>query len=221
MARIVITTFGSSGDLNPFIAIGLGLRARGHEVIYAVEDIFRPPLEALGFSVARLTGDSEAALAPYQRRMFGKTTPFTSLRYIFTYYIEPTMRPKNAELREACASADLLLSSAVQYAASAVADLTGVLWLTVALTPSFPSARIDPSVVEVPLLSPSRQSVFVFRACCALHVALSRHRAVHGRRQTPSCDTMNRVMCMRRCSETIHAHLGVLPPRAGPTPTDR
>lgn len=62
MARIVITTFGSSGDLNPFIAIGLGLRERGHDVLFAVEDIFRPPLEALGFPVARLTGDSEAAL---------------------------------------------------------------------------------------------------------------------------------------------------------------
>lgn len=99
MARIVMTTFGSSGDLNPFIAIGLGLRARGHDIMYAVEDIFRGPLEAFGFSVSRLTGDSEAALAPYQRRMFGKTTPFTSLRYIVTYYIVPTMRPKIVELR--------------------------------------------------------------------------------------------------------------------------
>lgn len=151
MARIVITTFGSSGDLNPFVAIGLGLRARGHEVVYAVEDIFRPPLETLGFPIHRLTGDSEAALAPYQRRMFGKATPFTSLKYIFTYYVVPTMRPKIAELRAACADADLLLSSAVHYAASAVADLTGIPWLTIALTPSFPSAYIDPSVTPLPV----------------------------------------------------------------------
>lgn len=151
MARIVITTFGSSGDLNPFIAIGLGLRALGHDVVYAVEDIFRPPLEALVFPIHRLTGDSEAALAPYQQRMFGKTTPFTSLKYIFTYYVVPTMRPKIAELRAVCADADLLLSSAVHYAASAVADLTGIPWLSVALTPSFPSAFIDPSASPVPI----------------------------------------------------------------------
>jgi len=37
MARIVITTFGSTGDLNPFIALGLALRSSGHDVLFAVE----------------------------------------------------------------------------------------------------------------------------------------------------------------------------------------
>jgi hypothetical protein len=35
MARIVITTFGSTGDLNPFIALGLALRSNGHDVLFA------------------------------------------------------------------------------------------------------------------------------------------------------------------------------------------
>ena len=33
MSKIVITTFGSLGDLHPYIAIALGLRERGHEVV--------------------------------------------------------------------------------------------------------------------------------------------------------------------------------------------
>ncbi len=37
MARIVITTFGSIGDLNPFVALGLALRSNGHDVLFAVE----------------------------------------------------------------------------------------------------------------------------------------------------------------------------------------
>ena len=49
MARILLTTFGSSGDLNPFLAIGLGLRTRGHQVTFAVERGFQPQVEALGF----------------------------------------------------------------------------------------------------------------------------------------------------------------------------
>ena len=36
MARIVLTTFGSTGDLNPFIALGLALRSKGHDVLFAV-----------------------------------------------------------------------------------------------------------------------------------------------------------------------------------------
>ncbi len=35
MARIVVTTFGSTGDLNPFIALGFALRSRGHDVLFA------------------------------------------------------------------------------------------------------------------------------------------------------------------------------------------
>jgi UDP:flavonoid glycosyltransferase YjiC (YdhE family) len=35
MARIVITTFGSTGDLNPFVALGFALRSSGHDVLLA------------------------------------------------------------------------------------------------------------------------------------------------------------------------------------------
>jgi UDP:flavonoid glycosyltransferase YjiC (YdhE family) len=38
MAKIVISTFGSSGDINPLIALGLGLQAQGHQIVFAVED---------------------------------------------------------------------------------------------------------------------------------------------------------------------------------------
>jgi len=37
MARIVLTTFGSMGDLNPFIALGIALRSHGHEVLFAAK----------------------------------------------------------------------------------------------------------------------------------------------------------------------------------------
>jgi hypothetical protein len=33
--KIVLTTFGSLGDLHPYIALALGLQARGHETIIA------------------------------------------------------------------------------------------------------------------------------------------------------------------------------------------
>lgn len=61
MARIVITTFGSTGDLNPFIALGLALHSRGHDVIFAVEANFETQLRAQGFPVRLLTGDQENA----------------------------------------------------------------------------------------------------------------------------------------------------------------
>jgi rhamnosyltransferase subunit B len=55
MARIVITSFGSSGDLNPFLALGLGLRVRGHTVLFAVGDRFHIVLTQAGFVTYYLT----------------------------------------------------------------------------------------------------------------------------------------------------------------------
>ena len=63
MDRIVITTFGSTGDLNPFIALGIALCARGHNVLFAVEANFQPRLSQLDFPVQLLIGDQEKALA--------------------------------------------------------------------------------------------------------------------------------------------------------------
>jgi UDP:flavonoid glycosyltransferase YjiC (YdhE family) len=70
MARIVVTTFGSTGDLNPFIELGFALRSRGHDVLFAVEANFQQQLNLLGFPVRLLTGDQEKALAPFRHQIF-------------------------------------------------------------------------------------------------------------------------------------------------------
>src|SRR5262245_986983 len=126
MARIVITTFGSSGDINPYVALGLALRSRGHEVVFAVEDSFRDVVASAGFPVQHLTGDAMAALAPRVTNLLGKTNPLASMRVLVEDYIVPTLRPRIRDLLAACAGADLLIASASQVAAEFVADLTGI-----------------------------------------------------------------------------------------------
>ena len=39
--RVVVTTFGSLGDLHPYLALALGLRARGHDVVVATGKCYR------------------------------------------------------------------------------------------------------------------------------------------------------------------------------------
>ncbi len=128
MARIVVTTFGSTGDLNPFIALGLVLRSRGHDVIFAVEANFQEQLSLLGFPVRLLTGDQEKALAPFRHQIFNNEQPLTSLKLLMDYYILPTLPEKVVELRKICQQADLLISVAPQFAASIVADLLHLPW---------------------------------------------------------------------------------------------
>src|SRR5262245_11868358 len=79
MARIVLTTFGSSGDINPYVALALGLRARGHEVTFAVEESFRGLVERLGFPVAHLAGDAIAVMNTQSLDLLRDTNPFRSV----------------------------------------------------------------------------------------------------------------------------------------------
>ncbi len=60
--RIVLTTFGSLGDLHPFLALGLGLRDRGHEPIIATSECYRAKVEALGLGFRPVRPD--AAVIP-------------------------------------------------------------------------------------------------------------------------------------------------------------
>lgn len=159
MARIVITTFGSTGDLNPFVALGLGLKARGHEVVFAVEDIFKPIVEAAGLGPAQhLTGNSATALAPYSKELYTKASPVSSVKIIINQYVVPTLEAKLAELRAICAGADLIVAPTQQYAAAAVSELTGIPWATVALIPaSLPSAYVEPTPLPFKLPAPAQR----------------------------------------------------------------
>jgi len=135
MARIVMTTLGSSGDLHPFLALALGLRARGHAIHFATEAIHEARITALGFPMTSLTGDSALMLAPYNRELFEGNNPLASVRVLYGKWIIPILRPHIEELRALVADADFLISSAQQIASHIVAELTGIPWASVALTP--------------------------------------------------------------------------------------
>jgi hypothetical protein len=55
--RIVLTTFGSLGDLHPYIAVALGLKARGHEAVLATSGYYRQKVEALGLGFRAVRPD--------------------------------------------------------------------------------------------------------------------------------------------------------------------
>jgi rhamnosyltransferase subunit B len=135
MARIVITTWGTTGDLNPYVPIGQGLRDRGHDVLFAVEERFEAPLHAVGLQTSRLASDCMRALQHYRRDIFETESPVILGRTFITKIVGPLLPTSIAGLRSACAGADLLVSAAGQLAAGFVADLTGIAWATVSHVP--------------------------------------------------------------------------------------
>ncbi len=55
--RILILTFGSRGDVQPYVALGAALRARGHEVTLSTGRGFEAMIEAAGLAAAPLSVD--------------------------------------------------------------------------------------------------------------------------------------------------------------------
>ena len=52
MARIVLNTFGSLGDLHPYLAIALELQRRGHQPVVATHGLYRARVEAMALEFA-------------------------------------------------------------------------------------------------------------------------------------------------------------------------
>lgn len=143
MALFVLTTHGSSGDLNPFLALASGLQTRGHQVRFALS----PPLARLardaGFPVQHLAADAPFT-AP--EAVYNGGSAVNSLKAAIQQGILPTLRQKVEDLRAACAGADALVAASLQLPASLVADLTGLPWASVAVAPlAIPSAAFPPS----------------------------------------------------------------------------
>jgi UDP:flavonoid glycosyltransferase YjiC (YdhE family) len=55
--RIVLTSFGSLGDLHPYVAIAVELRKRGHEAVLATCEHYRQKIEALGIGFRTVQPD--------------------------------------------------------------------------------------------------------------------------------------------------------------------
>ncbi len=66
--RIVLSTLGSLGDLNPYVGIALELKARGHRPIIATTSVYREKIERLGIGFHRVRPDLPSYDRPEELR---------------------------------------------------------------------------------------------------------------------------------------------------------
>ena len=55
--RVVVVTLGSRGDVQPYVALGAGLKASGHEVVLATHAPFEPEVRSRGLDFFPMEGD--------------------------------------------------------------------------------------------------------------------------------------------------------------------
>ncbi len=118
--KIVFAPFGSLGDLHPFLAIGIELRRRGHEIIICTSEAYREKIDALGFDFKPLRPHVDP-----EDREFMKTIMDTQngTERLIKDLLLPNLRPMYEDLLAATEGADLLIQGEIAFLSASVAEM--------------------------------------------------------------------------------------------------
>jgi rhamnosyltransferase subunit B len=151
-ARIVITCWGSYGDVFPYIGVGKALQARGHRVTLALPRYYVPTVEREGLDARAVGPDVD----PDDRDLIARVMdPIKGPEALVRDWVMRLLPQTYEELRDVVADvdADLLVSHPVTFAAPILAQQRGLPWVATVLAPmSFFSAHDLPAFPPMPRL---------------------------------------------------------------------
>lgn len=143
MAKIVLSTTGSLGDLHPMIALGLELRKRGHEVVVNSWQGYEEKVTELGFGFAPL----RPSIDPNDRELIRKSMDGRKgSEMVVRELVFPNLRDMYDDVVAACNGADAFLSGELIYVSDSVEQTTGVKWISTSLQPLSMFSSHDPNI---------------------------------------------------------------------------
>ena len=158
---VVITCWGSHGDLFPYIGLALAVKARGHTPVLATMPSYRENIEREGIEFAAV-GPNVDPNAPNARELFERVMdPNKGSEVIVRELLMTKIRETREELRSAAAGADLLVTHPITFAGPVVAEQLRLPWLSTVLAPLSLFSAHDPVVLptaprlnDLPVLGP-------------------------------------------------------------------
>ncbi len=149
--KIGIQTWGSEGDVRPFVALAGGLSEAGHEVTLAVTDVRNKRYtkfgERLGFSVRHvghldLKEEHLYALGP---RLIKERNALKQIQMIVTRFLDPVTGDMLTEAKRLCEENELLIRHIMAYSLGVAAELKGLPCISLYTTvPPVPSKSMSP-----------------------------------------------------------------------------
>jgi rhamnosyltransferase subunit B len=143
MARIVITTFGSFGDVNPYIGLGLELQRRRHHPVLAMPGIFREAVEREGLTFAAIRPDLDPDDAALTARIMD---PALGPETLFTELLVPHLQAGYDDLFAAADGADLIVTHPASIVGPMLAQKRQLPWASSVLAPVSFFSVSDPMV---------------------------------------------------------------------------
>jgi len=141
--KIVLSTFGSLGDLHPMLALAIELRRRGHKIVVNTLEVYREKIDTLQFEFRPLRPNIHRDDRELAREiMDAKSGTEKLLREILL----PNVRAMYDDLMKAALGADALITGEVVYAAASVVKKARIKWITTSLAPASFLSPYDPFV---------------------------------------------------------------------------
>src|ERR1044072_7930250 len=115
--RIILSTFGSFGDIHPFVAVALELKARGHQPVMATSEIYREKMAPVGLEFHPARPDMPSIDQPDEvAKLVGEVMDARRGPEAVGDMIIPYLRDIYDDLDAATAGADLLLTHVLPFA---------------------------------------------------------------------------------------------------------
>jgi UDP:flavonoid glycosyltransferase YjiC (YdhE family) len=145
--RIVLSMFGSFGDVHPYIAIALELKVRGHDPLIATSEVYREKMAAAGIEFHPVrpevpSYDQPEVLADLIARAMDPKTGGE----VVAEMVVPHLRDIYEDLDAATNGADLLLTHPLPLVGPIIAQQKRLNWISSVLAPASFLSVYDPVV---------------------------------------------------------------------------
>ncbi len=130
--RILLATWGSHGDVNPYLGLAVALKARGHQPVLATLPAARLAVEAAGIEFRPAGPLADPDDRELVRRVMD---PRKGGEYLLDQVLFPAVPRWYEELDAAAEGVDAIVSHTVTYPAPLVAERRGLPWLSGILSP--------------------------------------------------------------------------------------
>ncbi len=144
--RIVITCWGSHGDLFPYIGLALALKNRGHAPVVATLPLYQPNVEQEGLEFSAVGPTVDPTDLDLMARVMD---PGRGSEVIIRELLLPKLRATYEQLQHAAVGADFIVSHPICYATPLFAERERLPWVSTTLAPMLFFSRWDPSVMPM------------------------------------------------------------------------
>jgi UDP:flavonoid glycosyltransferase YjiC (YdhE family) len=137
--KIGLQSWGTTGDINPFLALAAALAAAGHSVTLAITSHERRDYalegQRYGFAVRQVghVGKDVSALNALGMRIFKERNPLKQMGMLFDNLFDPNVQAMYAAARQLAAENDLLIGHFLVHPLQLAAEQAGKPYFTVSL----------------------------------------------------------------------------------------